>query len=189
MKNTDEIDRKEMMVLLNKNWMTHDGMWFFHCLQAFGIETANRLNLAAIESLAPLEIGRLKKILGFAAGDIESIAMLQTFFEQAAALVIPDFMGGTFRFTDDGSFHIEMKPGQCFAYKGMQRLGVIEDYRCGVIYRIECWMRALGVDYAIDPPTDLCRMHHQGSCHSVMTFRWNTIPDLIQANGFSSQIP
>ena len=26
-----------------KNWMTHDAMWFLHCLQACGIEETNRL--------------------------------------------------------------------------------------------------------------------------------------------------
>jgi hypothetical protein len=29
--------------------MTHDGMWFYHCFQEFGIETANQLNKAAID--------------------------------------------------------------------------------------------------------------------------------------------
>jgi len=172
MRAIETVSRHEIIELLNKDWMSHDGMWFFHCLQAFGIETTNRLNWAAIESLAPLEIERMKRLLGFEKACPETLAELREFFDKAAALVIPEFMGGRFSFREDGSFFIEMKPGQCFAYKGMKRLGVIADYRCGVIYRIECWMRALGLEYVISPPSGLCTMHYQGKCEHVLTFHF-----------------
>lgn len=172
MKTISEIDKHEIVDLLNKNWMTHDGMWFYHCVQSLGIKAANRLNRAVIDTLAPLEIARLKKALGFTGERIESFEALKEFFKGATSLMVSDFMGGDFRFEADGTFHIEMKPGQCFAYKGMKRIGVVEEYQCGVIHRIECWIRALGVDYEISPPTGRCRMHHAGGCKSVMTFRF-----------------
>jgi len=56
MKTLDEIGIYELKDLLIKNWMTHDGMWFYHCLQELGIEQTNRLNKAAIKSLAEIEI-------------------------------------------------------------------------------------------------------------------------------------
>lgn len=172
MKTIPEIDRYEIIDLLNKNWMTHDGMWFYHCLQTLGVEETNRLNWLSIEALAPLEIDRLKKLLGFAGERIESLEELKVFFAGATSLMVSDFMGGDFRFEADGTFHIEMKSRGCFAYKGMTRMGVVEKYQCGVIHRIECWIRALGVDYDISPPTGLCRMHHAGNCRSVITFRF-----------------
>lgn len=45
--------------------MTHDGMWFFHCLQEFGIEVTNKINKSAILSLSSIEIRRIRSILGF----------------------------------------------------------------------------------------------------------------------------
>ncbi len=58
------IQQKETVDLLNKCWMTHDGMWFFHCLQEFGIEVTNKLNKSAIKSLSSIEIVKNKKNVG-----------------------------------------------------------------------------------------------------------------------------
>ena len=41
----------ELKELLIKGWMTHDGMWFYHCLQECGIEKTNRINKAAIRAM------------------------------------------------------------------------------------------------------------------------------------------
>ncbi|MBT4269051.1 MAG: hypothetical protein HN580_07835 [Deltaproteobacteria bacterium] len=158
------MNTKELMVLLNKCWMSHDGMWFFHCCQEFGIEAANRLNQSAIASLAPLEIARFKKALGYAGGDMTTFDQFRDFFTRAAELVIPDFMGGRFFFEEKSTLTMEMKPQQCFAYKGMQRIGVIDQYECGVHYRIECWIKALGIAYQTVPNTNHCRMHTEGAC-------------------------
>ncbi len=158
------MDKEEMMVLLNKCWMSHDGMWFFHCCQEFGIEVANRLNHSAIASLAPLEITRFKKALGYDGVDIKAFDQFQDFFSRAAKLVIPDFMGGRFFFGENNTLTMEMKPQQCFAYKGMQRIGVIAQYECGVHYRIDCWIKALGIDYQKNPNTRHCSMHTEGTC-------------------------
>ena len=64
MSSIPELGKEELIDLLNRCWMTHDGVWFYHCLQEFGIEKANHLNKAAIKSLAPIEIERIKKALG-----------------------------------------------------------------------------------------------------------------------------
>jgi hypothetical protein len=53
---------------------------------------------------------------------------------------------------------------ECFAYKGMKQIGLIDGYRCGVMYRIECWLEALGIKYSIDPKIDKCMMHEKGAC-------------------------
>jgi hypothetical protein len=64
MKTLNEIGVYELKDLLIRNWMTHDGMWFYHCLRELGIEQTNRLNKAAIKSPAEIEIKRAKKIHG-----------------------------------------------------------------------------------------------------------------------------
>ncbi|MBU2648832.1 hypothetical protein KKI24_29260 [bacterium] len=158
------MDRQELTVLLNKCWMSHDGLWFFHCCQAFGIEATNRMNKAAIASLAPLEIGRFKKALGYGTDAIATFDQFRDFFTRAAELVIPEFMGGRFFFRDPQTLTMEMKPRHCFAYKGMQRMGVIDRYECGVIYRIECWINALGIEFQTEPDVTHCTMHAEGTC-------------------------
>jgi len=56
--------KNELKELLNKGWMTHDAMWFYHCLEEFGIEKTNRINLADIKSMSAIEIKRYQKALG-----------------------------------------------------------------------------------------------------------------------------
>jgi hypothetical protein len=46
----------------------------------------------------------------------------------------------------------------------MKQAGTINEYRCGVIYRIECWLEALGMNFNIDPRIDRCIMHTTGTC-------------------------
>ena len=63
MRKAENIQQKETVDLLNKCWMTHDGMWFFHCLQELGIEATNKINKSAIKSLSSIEIARVRKTL------------------------------------------------------------------------------------------------------------------------------
>ena len=46
----------------------------------------------------------------------------------------------------------------------MKQIGAIDGYRCGVMYRIECWLEALGIRYSMDPRIDGCLMHEKGAC-------------------------
>ena len=55
------LEKKELKDLLVKCWMTHDAMWFYHCLQECGIEKTNRINRAAVKAVAAVEIRRLRK--------------------------------------------------------------------------------------------------------------------------------
>ncbi len=162
MKLLEDLEKKEIMVLLNKCWMTHDGMWFYHCMDELGMEKANLLNKRAIKTLAPIEVGRLKRTVGLE--KIASFEELKHFFNVAADLFIPDFMGAMFTFPEENVFHVGMKPEKCFAYKGMQKLGVIKEYQCGVIYRLECWFNALGLTYTVSPEAGKCSMHFEGEC-------------------------
>lgn len=64
--NADSISlsKNELKEILNKGWMTHDAMWFYHCLQECGIEKTNKINKATIRDMATIEINRLQKALG-----------------------------------------------------------------------------------------------------------------------------
>ena len=163
------LDQKELQELLIKNWMTHDAMWFFSCLQKFGIEKTNELNLSAIELLAAIEIRRMQKVAGIES--IDSYEKLKAFMEAARCLAIPDFMEFTLTWTGENTARWVWR--RCFAYDGVTRLGVADGYRCGVIYRIECWFKALGVRFEAVPGITGCLMHETGKCEGEFRFFFN----------------
>jgi hypothetical protein len=148
---SNKIETEEIVDLLNRCWMTHDGMWFYHCFREFGIEKANKLNKAAIKSLAPVEMKRIKKALGIEKEPFQTFEEVKSFFISAAELVIPDFMNAGMSFPEKNILHWEFKAKSCFAYKGMVRIGAIDQYECGVIYRLECWFDSLGIKYSVSP--------------------------------------
>lgn len=153
-------DKEELKELLNKGWMTHDGMWFFHCLQECGIEKTNRINKAAIKSMAKVEIKRMQKAL-----DVEKIDTFSTFkdfMEGVYEIVKADFMNFTYSFPGENLLHMDMLT--CFAYDGIQRMGVIDQYQCGIFERIKGWLEALGVQYSVTPDMAGCMMHTEGKC-------------------------
>jgi hypothetical protein len=164
MKPTNQLKKEELIELLNKCWMTHDGMWFYHCLQEFGIAKATALNKAAIKSLAPIETLRIKRALGIEKEKIVTFEAFKYFFKGAAELFIAKFMNISVTFPDQNVLHWEFEPRKCFAYKGMQTLGVIAEYECGVIYRVECWIASLAIKYRVDPEIKKCQMLTDGCC-------------------------
>jgi hypothetical protein len=165
---TSLLPDKDLKELLIKNWMTHDGLWFYHCLQEFGIEKANALNLAAIKSLAAIEVPRIAKALGLRKEEIKSFEDFKRFFPRLFSAVKGDFMEFDYRFTDQESLVWEMH--RCFAHEGMKRMGVIGQYRCGVLHRIMCWLEVLELSCSIIPPVDLCLLQKTGRCSGEIRF-------------------
>jgi len=162
----DRIQKRDIRDLLGKGWLTHDGMWFFHTYQEVGIEKANVLNRAAIQSLAPIEIERVKKVLGIGGQKIETSEELEHFMAEALEIILPGSVFKQFRFETPSKnlLHWEWESGECFAFKGMKQIGIIDRYRCGVMYRIECWLEALDIEYRMQPKIDTCIMHDTGAC-------------------------
>jgi hypothetical protein len=165
---TIPLDQSGLKELLIKNWMTHDGLWFYHCLQEFGIEKANALNLAAIKSLAAIEVPRIAKALSLKKEEVKTFEDFKRFFPRLFSVVKGDFMEFDYHFTDRESLVWEMH--RCFAHEGMKRMGVIDQYRCGVLYRIMCWLEVLGLNCSITPPVDLCLLQKTGRCSGEIRF-------------------
>jgi hypothetical protein len=162
----DRIEKADIRNLLGKGWLTHDGLWFYHTCRELGIERANALNQAAIKSLTPIEIERAKRILGMGQEMINDFDQLLDLLLTALELTLPDsvFRKSHFSLPSREVIRWEWEPGQCFAYKGMKQIGAIDGYRCGVIYRIECWLEALGIEFSMHPRIDGCLMHERGAC-------------------------
>jgi len=162
-----KILQKEHKELLIKNWMTHDAMWFYHCLQECGIDSTNKINKLAVRSMAVIEIKRIKKLLGIE--EIKTFKELKSLIEGAMEIVKADFMDFRCEFGQDNTIHFEMC--KCFAYEGINKIGVIEQYKCGIFDRIEGWFDGIGMDFNVTPQVEGCMMHIQGRC--FRDFRFN----------------
>ena len=154
------LEKDELKELLNKCWMTHDAMWFYNCLQEFGIEKTNKINKAAIRGLGPIEIKRIQKALGI--GRIETFEEFKGFFNLVMEIVSGKFMKYDFSFLEKNLIHAEWR--SCFAYEGMKGLGVADRYECGIMLRIEIWFDTLGIPYEVEPKVNGCMMQTEGRC-------------------------
>lgn len=166
----EQMDKKALKELLSKGWLTHDAMWFALVMRELGVERANELNKAAVVSMSAFEVRRLKKALGFGESRIESFAELGTFLDGAFDLLIPDFMRFRYSMDEHNVLRWEWEKDECFAYKGVKRLGIPGQYRCGVMLRVESWLTGLGVAYTMEPSVDLCLMHTRGECRGTIRF-------------------
>jgi len=158
------VSREQLRDLLAKGWLTHDGMWFDQTARAFGLEQANRLNRAAIRAMAPIEVSRLSEALGVSPADLSDAGRWRASWRRGGP-GHPASVAGHLRVWAAGRrLHWEWDLGECFAYKGMQRFGYLAGYECGVIYRIECWLDALGVRPLAEPAVGPCLMHLGVGC-------------------------
>ncbi len=170
MKSIDDIDKAKLRDLLAKGWLTHDGAWFFSTAQAAGIEAANRLNKAAIRGQAPFEVKRILKTIE--AGPVDSFEDVRDLLTSAMKLILPESVFSKFSMDvpERNVIRWSWQEGECFAFKGISGIGMIEGYECGVIYRILCWFEALGIACRAEPELDRCVMYEKGSCSGSFVF-------------------
>ena len=164
-----KLEKKEVKELLGKCWMTHDGMWFYHTMSEVGIEKANWLNKSAIESLAPIEIKRLKKAMNLPEDHFTTFEGVKNFFMNVADFLIPDFMNVQISFLEPNTITWSFNEKKCFAYNGINMIGVIDEYECGVLYRIKCWLTVLGIKFEMEPEVYKCIMPARGECSGQFT--------------------
>ncbi|MFX0035555.1 MAG: DUF6125 family protein [Candidatus Hermodarchaeota archaeon] len=154
------MELEDLKELLIKCWMTHDGMWFYHCQKECGMIKTNKINKAAIKSLASIEIKRIQR--AFKIEKIRNFNDLKNLFDNAMGLFKADFMGFSYNFPERNHLHCEMQ--KCWAYDGIKKLGVIEQYECGIFDRIEGWFESLGIKYEVEPIIEGCLMYTDGQC-------------------------
>lgn len=157
---TISIKKDEIKEIVSKNWITHDAMWFYHCLHEFGIEKTNQLNKAAIRDMSAIEIKRIHKAMG--APPITTFDEFKHFFDQAIGIATGKFM----KFKYSSPFHnlIHGEWESCFAHEGVKALGVAQHYECGVMLRINTWLETMGIAYELEPQITGCMMQTDGRC-------------------------
>lgn len=167
----EKLNKRELKELLVKCWMTHDGAWFYNAVKAFGTENANKLNKGAIKNLSVLEMQRIRKALGMGKTKISTFEQLKKFIDDAFSILKGDFMKFEYTFPEKNRMHWEMDT--CFAFEGMKMIGIKQGYECGVIYRVLCWLDALGVKYEMKPKINECLLYSQKKCVGDITVKFD----------------
>ncbi len=166
-----KIEKNDLREFLVKGWMTHDAMWLYHCYEECGMEKTNRINKAAVKSMSAIEIKRVMKTLGFPKDyKVETFEELMDIVTGAFDLVRGDFMKFSFTAPEKNILKWEWERGKCFAYEGTSSLGVVEDYDCAIMTRIETWLQGLNIDYTMTPKINGCLMHKTGKCEGDFHF-------------------
>lgn len=163
-----ELSYDELRELLVKCWMTHDGTWFMSVAGEFGIDAANRLNQSAIRALAPIELGRVTRAMGIRGKDLENFQQLKDVIDAMFATIKGDFMDFVFDYPEENVLHWKM--GTCFAVEGMKMIGAYEEYECGVLYRVTCWLDAMGLKYEVEPEVSGCLQRDGRPCEGRVRF-------------------
>jgi len=169
MLNMRSLEKDKLKELLIKGWMTHDAMWFYHCLQECGIDKTNRINKAAIKAMSAVEIKRIQKAVG--AEKLDTFDEFKRFFDITMEIATGEFMKYTYSMTTNNLMHGEWE--SCFAYEGVKALGVVDRYECGIMLRIDTWLDTLGIQYEVEPKVTGCIMHTDGKCFRDYRFFFN----------------
>ena len=131
-------------------------MWLYLCMQELGTEKANKINKEAVKSMAGIEIHRILKLMGRGKDPITAFNDLKEIIDTGFKLIQPEFMKMHYEFPRKNV----MRGGfdKCFAYEGVKRFGMVENYQCGIVIRIQSWLDSLCVScllYTSDAADDL----------------------------------
>ncbi len=165
----ENLDKKEVREFFTKSWMTHDAMWFYHCLQEFGADKANKINQAAVKSMSGVEIQRITKLMGREKGQaVKTYDELKEIIDTTYKLIQPEFMKLYYTFPEKNTFLGGFN--ECFSYEGVKKFGMIDIYQCGIVTRVQGWFEALGVKYDMTPNFTGCLMRDCGKCEIKFKF-------------------
>ena len=163
------LDNNELREILIKNWMTHDAMWFHHCLQECGIERTNKINKAAVRAMGMIEIKRIQKTLGI--DKVETFEDFKLLSDATWDIVKGEFMRFSYSYPAKNILRGNFE--NCFAYEGITQLGAIEQYHSGIFERIYGWYDGMGMRYSVSPQVEGCMMHTDGRCFREFTFNFD----------------
>ena len=163
------LEKDELKEILIKNWMTHDAMWFYHCLQECGIERTNKINKSAVRAMGVIEIKRIQKALGV--DRVRTFEDFKLLNDAIWGIVKGEFMRFSYGYPAKNVFRGDFE--KCFAYEGIKQLGAIGQYQCGIFERIYGWFDGLEMKYSVSPQVNGCMMHTDGRCFREITFTFD----------------
>jgi hypothetical protein len=152
--------------LLRNIWLLHDGRWFLKSVEQFGFDTATKLNLAVVKSIARTEIRQLLAETDL--GEVRNMTDLQTLMEIAALLYFPEEHKYEFKVVDNSTFvgHVL----ECYVHKMVSKAGTTAIYQCAAKLRFDSWCQAMGLDGEVINEKDTSNC--DGTCDIIFKIKW-----------------
>jgi hypothetical protein len=152
--------------LLRNIWILLDGRWFLKSVEQFGFDTATKLNLAVVKSIARTEMKQLLAETDF--GEVRNIKDLKALMEIAALVYFPEEHKYEFKVVDNNTFvgHVL----ECYVYKMVSKAGTTAIHQCAAKLRFDSWCQAMGLDGEVinDKNTNNCN----GTCEIIFKIKW-----------------
>ena len=164
------INQDQLRNILIKNWMTHDALWYGEVAAKFGMAEASPMNLRVCRKLGQIEFGRLMKMVE--APSPKNIEEYQELFELGKQVFFPDFVSAQISYPGNDLQIFNFL--DCFAHKGMKKLGLLPDYECGIFERIEGWFDAMGLKYTRTPDLSRCLKLTGKECKITVQFHFDS---------------
>lgn len=161
-----ELIAEQKEKLLRNIWLLHDGRWFLKSVEQFGFDTATKLNLAVVKSIARTEIKQLLAETDF--GEVRNIKDLQSLMEIASLLYFPEEHKYEFEVADNNTFvgHVL----ECYVHKMVSRAGTTAIHRCAAKLRFDSWCQAMGLNGEVINEKDTSNCN--GSCEIIFKIKW-----------------
>lgn len=162
------IDRDQLRDILIRNWMTHDALWYGEVAAKFGMAEASPMNLRVCRKLGRIEFKRLMKVVE--ASPPKDFEAYRELFELGKEVFVPEFV--TIQIDYPGKSLQRFHVSECFAHKGMKKLGLLPEYECGIFERIEGWFDAMGLRYTRTPDLSRCLKFKDEECRITVQFHF-----------------
>ena len=152
--------------LLRNIWLLHDGRWFLKSVERFGFDTATKLNLAVVKSIARTEMKQLLAETDF--GEVSDIQDLRLLMEIAALLYFPEEHKCKFKVVDNNTFvgHVL----ECYVHKMVSKAGTAAIHQCAAKMRFDSWRQAMGLDGEVINEKDTSNCN--GTCEIIFRIKW-----------------
>jgi hypothetical protein len=164
------INQDQLRNILIKNWLTHDALWYGEVAAKFGMAEASPMNLRVCRKLGQIEFGRLMKTVE--APSPKNIEEYQKLFEIGKQVFFPDFVSAQISYPGNDLQIFDFF--DCFAHKGMKKSGLLPDYECGILERIEGWFDAMGLKYTRTPDLSHCLKLKGKECKITVQFHFES---------------
>jgi hypothetical protein len=151
--------------LLRNIWLLHDRRWFLKSAEQLGFDTATKLNLAVVKSIARAEIEQLLAETNF--GEVINMGDLQTLMEIAAVVYFPEEHKYEFKIVDNSTFvgHVL----ECYVHRMVSKAGTTAIHQCAARTRFDSWRQAMGLDGEVinEKDTSNCK----GTCEIIFRIK------------------
>ena len=162
------LTRDELWSILMKNWMTHDALWYGEVAMKLGMSEASPMNLRVCRKLGTIEYKRYMKMVGIS--QPRNMDEFREHFEAGQKVFVPEFIDFNITYLRNNTMVTNVD--HCFAHAGMEQMGVLADYECGIFERIEGWFDAMGVKYALTPDLSRCLKLKGEECKVTVKFEF-----------------